>query len=105
MYLVLASFCCSLLITLLQSNVAVGDPLMGDVAAADPSLSAVASNPAAAAFLDRTQISWTPELFKSETIYARYPGFESASLAVGIVIFDQALLDCFAKTNRTQGLV
>ncbi len=81
MYLVLASFCCSLLLTLLQSNVAVANPLMGDVAAADPSLSAVASNPAAAAFLDRTQISWTPELFKSETIYARYPGFESASLA------------------------
>ena len=81
MYLVLASLCCSVLLCLFQGGAAIADPLMGDVAAANPSLSAVASNPAAAAFLDRTQVAWSPELFKSETIYARYPGFESASLA------------------------
>ncbi len=70
-----------MLLYFFHSSAAIADPLMGDVAAANPSLSAVEANPANAAFLDRTQVSWSPELFKSETIYARYPGFESASLA------------------------
>ncbi len=81
MYLVLASLCCSVLLYFFQSTAVFADPLMGDVAAANASLSAVEANPASAAFLDRTQVSWSPELFKTETIYARYPGFESASLA------------------------
>lgn len=57
------------------------EPLMGDASAANPHLTAIEDNPGTAAFLDRSQIAISPEVFKSETLYARYPGFESASLS------------------------
>lgn len=57
------------------------DPLTGDATAADANIMAIVDNPANAAFLDRTQVGMAPELFKTETLYARYPGYETATLS------------------------
>ncbi len=59
---------------------AVADPLVGDVGAAYSTAEAAGTNPANAAFLDRTQASFAPELFKSESLSVRYPGFEPTTL-------------------------
>lgn len=55
------------------------DPLTGDVAATHDTAAAASENPANAAFLDRSQISVAPELFRSESLQIRYPNFETVS--------------------------
>lgn len=77
MYLFFVSLTC----WLITAGRVHAEPLMGDASAANPHLTAIEDNPGNAAFLDRTQVAFSPEVFKSETVYARYPGFESASLS------------------------
>lgn len=60
---------------------AMADVLTGDVAAADVSIMTINENPGNSAFLDRSQIGFSPEVFKTETLHARYPGFESVTLS------------------------
>ena len=73
--------CASALVLRLAAGAtaACADPLTGDVGAVMSTLDGVAANPANAAFLERTQIGISPELYHADTLQIRYPGFDSVS--------------------------
>ncbi len=75
--------CHALLATLsLGANtIAFADPLVGDVGAAYSTAEGAGTNPANAAFLDRTQAMFVPELMKQESLSVRYPGFEPTTVS------------------------
>lgn len=58
---------------------AAADPLTGDTGAAASTAQAVGINPANAGFVDRTELTVSPELFKSESLQIRYPNASTVS--------------------------
>jgi hypothetical protein len=68
-------------LTLGISSLASADPLVGDVGAAYSTAEGAGVNPANAAFLDRTQAMFVPEIFKTESLSVRYPGFEPTTVS------------------------
>lgn len=69
------------MLSLAAHSVALADPLVGDVGAAYSTAEGANTNPANAAFLDRTQAMFVPEVFKQESLSVRYPGFEPTTVS------------------------
>jgi hypothetical protein len=57
----------------------LANPLLGGVGGAYPTAEASRLNPAHAAALETSEVYYAPELYKSEAIRVRYPGFSTAS--------------------------
>ncbi len=61
------------------SSVARADTMLGGAGAAYATPEGANVNPANAAWVDRTQVDWHPELFKSSVLNVRYPGYETVA--------------------------
>ena len=72
--------CLGTLVLSLMTSAAHADPLLGDAMAAYSTAEAAEDNPANAAFIDQTQISFVGEVIKNEQIDVRYPGFEATKI-------------------------
>lgn len=61
------------------ATVARADTMLGGAGAAYATPEGANSNPANAAWVDRSQIDWHPEVFTNSTLHVRYPGFETTT--------------------------
>lgn len=80
------------------------DPLTGDAGVVDATPYAAAINPANAGFLDRTQLSYSPALFTSDSYLIRYPGFETTSHGQSGLQLPLAIPNFVWKVNSRLGV-